>query len=241
MRLHGTRMSGASRYHARNSGVKRSSTYSRSSARTTNRYKALFAETKEQLGETEKTDKTENTEQQSSKSSVMSKYARTKAKTYTATGSRFNDGASAVSGGIKEMDAILSEDAPDMEKAYSAAKEFADGYNELYSAVSSSAIASVSKKTDYLDEVTGMFSRRLDKVGISVGKDGKLSVDKDKLMNAEKSDLSAVFGKKSSYAAMISEQADNIGKISAAAQTSGTTAYGSSGSAFGGSFFNSKF
>lgn len=240
MRLNGARMSGASRYHARNSGVKRSSTYSRSASRMSSRYKSLFEETKNQLKDTEKT-----SEEQSDKSATASKSTRTKAKDYSTSGSKFNSGVTEINDSIKEFDAILEDIIPDMDKAYAAAEKFADGYNQLYSSVSSSSLSAISKKTGYLDEVTGMFSRRLDNIGITLDKNGKLSVDKEKFAQADQKDLGAIFGQKSSYASIISEQADNISKISSASQLSGTNAYSfggnSSGSAFGGSFFNSNF
>lgn len=98
----------------------------------------------------------------------------------------------------------------DNEKAYSAAESFVKSYNDLYSSTRSSGNKSVSGKSEFVSKMTTAYSNKLAKVGITVGNDGKLSIDKDTFNSATDDERAAVFGKKDSYASFMSDQANAI-------------------------------
>jgi hypothetical protein len=105
----------------------------------------------------------------------------------------------------------------DMEKAFSAAESFVKSYNDLYSSTRGSGNLSVSGKSQFVANMTNAYSNKLAKVGITVGNDGKLSIDKDTFNSATDEEREAIFGKKDSYASFMSEQAN---AVSAYAKTS---------------------
>ncbi len=117
-----------------------------------------------------------------------------------------------------------------MDKAYSAAESFVSSYNDLVSSIKKSGDVQISGKHQFITNMTNAYSRRLENVGISIGSDGKLSIDKDQFKAASASDLDAVFGKKCSFAEFMDTQATQISKINAANNAAkNRTSYNSSG------------
>jgi hypothetical protein len=120
----------------------------------------------------------------------------------------------AVSGLEKAFTADSKTGEIDTDKALEAATDFVDSYNDLYSSTRGSGNSAVSNKSQFISNMTNAYSRKLEKVGINVGSDGKLSIDKDAFKNADKSDLDEIFGKKNSYASFMSAQADAVSAYS---------------------------
>ena len=145
-----------------------------------------------------------------SKSSAYSAANNDKLKTY----------ADSVKTAASNLESAFKADSKtgevDMDKAYSAAESFVKSYNDLYSSTRSSGNASVSGKSQFIANMTNAYSRKLENVGISVGSDGKLSIDKDTFNNASDEEREEIFGKKNSFASFMSEQAN---AVSAYAQT----------------------
>lgn len=151
---------------------------------------------------------------EAAKSESTSATSRTKAAEYSLTGSKYNNGVTAMSDSAKEINDWLDADTPDMEKAYEAAVKFADGYNDMLAAVKSSSNSAVVGKARYFSDVANVYSRALGNIGISDDKNGSLSVDKDKFMKSDTADISRIFGGKASFAGLIKEQTDSISVLS---------------------------
>lgn len=107
----------------------------------------------------------------------------------------------------------------DMDKAYSAAEEFVNSFNELYSSIRSSGNQAVSNRSEFIANMTNAYTRKLEKVGISVNSDGTLALDKDSFNSADSDDFAEIFGKKNSFASFMSSQASGL------AAYAGTAAY----------------
>jgi len=207
-------------------------------------YKHYFAqqkaETKSAAEEAaSKYKKTETTK----KSSAYSAANNDKLKTY----------ADNVKNAASNLESAFKEDAKtgevDMDKAYSAAESFVKSYNELYSSTRSSGNASVSGKSQFVANMTNAYSGKLAKVGITVGNDGKLSVDKDTFNSATDEEREQVFGKKNSYASFMSEQANAVSAYAKTAAyqeanktyTSSGTVASSNATALSGVLYNQLF
>lgn len=98
----------------------------------------------------------------------------------------------------------------DMEKAYSAAEEFVNSFNELFSSVRGSGNQSVSNRSEFIANMTNAYTRKLEKVGISVNSDGTLALNKDSFNSANSDDFTEIFGKKNSFASFMSSQASGL-------------------------------
>ena len=137
----------------------------------------------------------------------------------------------------------------DRDKAFEAAEKFVKSYNDLYSSTRASGNKTVSNKSQFIANMTNAYSGKLQNVGISVGSDGKLSIDKDTFNSASEDDLDKVFGKKESYASFMSTQANAVSAYSqTAAYKEATKTYTSSGtvastnaSALSGVLYNQLF
>ncbi|MBP3856893.1 MAG: hypothetical protein IK990_14915 [Ruminiclostridium sp.] len=230
MRSFGLHRSSISRYMGRSS-------FKRSSVGRRNTYKVGSSTFKSYLAEARKI----ADDIEAAKSENTSETSRTKAAAYShsLTGSKYNNGVTAMSDSVKDINDRLDADIPDMEKAYEAAVRFADGYNDMLAAVKSSSNSSVIGKARYISDVANVFSRALGKIGISTDKNGNLSVDKDKFMKADNDDISKIFVTKSSFASLIKEQTDSISVLSAmSADTYSGTHTAAYTSAMSGSIFS---
>ena len=222
MANHGLHYSSVSRYMSgRTSGYRRTGGSVRNRyAPASSTYRSYLQEAmkaKEQLEESGSSEETSD-KSNDTRSSALSKYTktRTKAATYNLTGSKFNNGVKALEESADDITELLAKDDPDMGKIYSAAQDFSEGYNKMYSSVKGSANSSVSAKAKSISDVTDILSRTLEKVGIAADKDGNLSIDKEKFMSSDKKDLQNVFGAKASYASMVRERAKSLTALSGA-------------------------
>ncbi len=148
---------------------------------------------------------------------------------------------------VSEMEKALAPDEKtdeqDYGKAYSAAEDFVKSYNDLAKEIGSSNDRTVSGKSRFLSNMTLAYSRKLEKVGIDVGKDGMLSLDKDRFDRATASELDGVFGKKGSFSSFLSEQSKQLSAYAEAERLSRANAYTQSGGItnianISGSFFS---
>lgn len=104
----------------------------------------------------------------------------------------------------------------DTEKAYSAASDFVDSYNQLVSSIRTSGNAAVSNRSEYIANMTNAYTRKLAAVGITTNSDGTLKLDKDVFSKADEKAYNDVFGK-NSFASYMKTQAKGL---SAYSQTS---------------------
>ena len=117
------------------------------------------------------------------------------------------------------------EKLSDAEAFVKAVKEFADAYNETIDAAASSETKSVLRSGGWMDTMTRKNGRLLNEVGITIGTDGKLSVNEEELKNANVTTLKGLFRGTDSYASKVSAKAVRISN--AAKSRDGT--YNSSG------------
>ncbi len=115
----------------------------------------------------------------------------------------------------------------DTAKITSAVKSFADNYNKVIDQASKVSSKEVSQDVKFMTGMTDTFSKVLGKVGITVGTDGKMTVDEDALKKADTSTLKSLFNGNAAYGSQI---ADKAGSIYRDADMS-TTIYGSNATA----------
>ncbi len=140
-------------------------------------------------------------EKTASRSTAYSAASNDKLKTY----------ASNVSKSVDNLEAAFKADKDgniDLDKAYNAAESFVNSFNELYSSTRSSGNGSVSGKSQFIANITSAYSNKLEKAGVKLGSDGKLSIDKEAFSSASDEERAEIFGKKNSYASFMSEQAN---------------------------------
>ena len=120
----------------------------------------------------------------------------------------------AVSDSVEKLDKIFAIDEEteeiDYSAAYTAAEDFISSFNEFVKNTSSSGNQTVSNKNTFISNMTTAYTRRLEKVGISVGSEGTLSIDKETFNSATMSQLEAVFGKDNSFTEFAGEQARQL-------------------------------
>lgn len=243
MRGFSVHRSAVSRYMSKSGGFKRSSIGRRGSYKLgASKFESYLQEAKKLTDDIKGEEKSEETENTAVKSSALSKYTRTKANNYKPQESKFNSGSSAIKDSAESFDELLKNDEFDKDKAFAAAEKFVSGYNALASSVKNSSNSAVSNKSRYISDITSIYSRTLEKVGVTADLKGNLSIDKDKFMAADVKDLEAVFSGKSSFSAHVSEQADSIKLLSdMSASTYSSDTADRYTSALSGSLFSGKF
>lgn len=196
-------------------------------------------------------------ESQSAAEEAASKYQKTASSKSSAYSAANNDKLKTYADSVKtaasNLESAFKEDSKtgevDMDKAFSAAESFVNSYNDLYSSTRGSGNASVSGKSQFIANMTNAYSNKLANVGISVGSDGKLSIDKDTFNNASDEEREEIFGKKNSFASFMSEQANAVSAYAQTAAyldanktyTSSGTVASSNASALSGVLYNQLF
>lgn len=131
----------------------------------------------------------------------------------------------------KAADALTSKEfwkknGGNREEILKAVKTFVDSYNKTITEMGESDNKSALRSTVWMTQMTSKTSALLEKAGITVGADNKLSIDEEKFNSAHASDLKSIFCGYGSYASRVSQKASSI--ANAAAQS--TKTYTSSGS-----------
>lgn len=140
---------------------------------------------------------------------------------------------------------FAKESEYDKDEAYKAVSSFVNNYNDTVSALGKTANVSVSNAGNSMTRMTNVMSKSLAKVGITVGTDGKMSVDEETFKKADMSSVKSLFNGNSSYASIVSSSASRI-ETTASNQITQSNAgiYGSNSYFTGvntGSFFDSYF
>ena len=146
-----------------------------------------------------------------------------------------SDAVSGIASSVSDLSKAMS--GTDREKMFDAAKSFVDSYNDMYSAVSNSRNSFVSGRTSVMTNTAKAYSGTLEKAGVTVGKDGKLSIDKEKFMEADDKALSSALGRNSTFTGSVVSQAVNVSRYS---DNFSYTSYGGYNS-YGGYSKNSLF
>ena len=103
----------------------------------------------------------------------------------------------------------LQDDADDTAK-YEAVSSFVKNYNSVVDTAAVTADKSISNRLDSIRSATSANEKELNSLGISIGKDGKLSIDKDTFNAADKSGIQNLFAERRSYAAEVNVSAAMI-------------------------------
>ncbi len=98
----------------------------------------------------------------------------------------------------------------DMDAIYKAVSDFATNYNKLIDNVNKSDSAGVKKAATNMTNITKLYAKSLEKVGITIGDDKKLTVDEEKFKAADISRVKSLFNETPSFAASVSSQASFI-------------------------------
>ncbi|MBQ9610852.1 MAG: flagellar filament capping protein FliD [Lachnospiraceae bacterium] len=120
----------------------------------------------------------------------------------------------------------------DWEAITKAVKSFVDDYNSVITDAADTNLNGVLRNTLHMTSATKANSKLLSEIGITVGKDNKLTVDEDKLKEADISTLKSVFNGSGSFADRISTMSDAITK----AISNSATTYTNSGSSLPSAF-----
>ena len=100
----------------------------------------------------------------------------------------------------------------DMTKIAGAVKDFANSYNKVIDQAGKVNSKEVAQDMKFMTGMTGTFTKILDKIGVSVGEDGKLSIDEDKLKKADVATVKSIFNGNGTYGSQIADKANSISK-----------------------------
>ena len=125
---------------------------------------------------------------------------------------------------------------------YDAVSSFVKNYNETLKAASDTSNKSVTNRVNNLMNNTNIYAKQLAKIGITIGEDKSLSIDKDTFMKADKNDIMKLFQGNGSFGYQTSAQASLI-SYAAENALSSTGLYSSSGNNYysTGNLFNNYF
>ncbi len=115
------------------------------------------------------------------------------------------------------------------DEAYKTVESFIDQYNATLSGLSKSDSTLDHYYSMMLKDAVEDKSEALEKIGITAGKDGKLSVDAEKLKNASIEDIQSVFGGANGLAAKTALVAGKVSENAAACTQSVSSQYDAKG------------
>ncbi|MBR5577574.1 MAG: hypothetical protein IKW28_01105 [Lachnospiraceae bacterium] len=98
----------------------------------------------------------------------------------------------------------------DMEEVYSAVSEFAKDYNALQDKVSKTGSEEVKKAAEKLTDVIEGYESQLKDMGITVGKDNKLTIDKKTFVSSDLEKAKELFNGQSSLSYLVSSRATSL-------------------------------
>ncbi len=98
----------------------------------------------------------------------------------------------------------------DRDAIYKAVSSFAKDYNDLIDTASKSNNTSVLTTAANMTGQTSVYSKALSNIGITVGDDNKLTIDKEKFDQADVNDIKALFNDNGSLADATKNRADMI-------------------------------
>lgn len=130
-----------------------------------------------------------------------------------------------------------SKDNYDADAAYKAVSDFVSNYNDTVSALSKTDNVIVKNSGNSMNRMTNIMQKSLSRVGVSVGTDGKLSVNEDDFKKADMDTVKSLFGGSSSYAGIVGSSAERLQTAVNTQQRLNT------GSVYGrtGSYYNSLY
>lgn len=103
-----------------------------------------------------------------------------------------------------------TSDEYDVGKIVSAVKNFASEYNDVLDQSSKVSTREVAQQTAFMTSLTNTMSKYLSKVGVTIGSDGKMSVDEETLKKADMNSVKSLFSGNFSYASQVAAKAAAI-------------------------------
>ena len=163
--------------------------------------KAHYAEEKKAASESTKTT--------TAKSNVTSKKDNTPMSDVKKSADALKTAAEA----FKKEDLFAKKDGEyDKEKILGAVKDFAGKYNAVLDKTSKVNSKDVATSTKFMTSMTDTMSKALSKVGMTVGTDGKLSVDEEAFKKADMNSVKSLFAENISYGSQMADKASDISK-----------------------------
>ncbi len=112
-------------------------------------------------------------------------------------------------------DGTQSDSEYDYDGMYKAVSDFVDNYNSLVKSGASESLAKLNDVTLRMMKNTKTNSNMLNSVGISIGKDGSLSINRDKFNQADVSSIKSLFSGSGSFADSTASRAGILKNASA--------------------------
>ena len=116
--------------------------------------------------------------------------------------------ADALQSSIKDLSS-LKDDADD-DKIYDSLNNYIKNYNSVIDAAGSTTDKAISNRLSTIRSATASNEKALNGLGISIGNDGKLSINKDTFAAADKSGVKDLFAERRSYASNVGVSAAMI-------------------------------
>lgn len=128
---------------------------------------------------------------------------------------------------LSEMDF----DTTNKEDLYAAVKKVVNSYNSVIDSAGKTDLTSVSQSITWMKTAANSRQTQLNNVGITIGTDGKLSLDEEKFNKARTLDIKSLMSGDSSYVASMSQRATGLYNLAAnqISSSTGNTFYSSSG------------
>lgn len=108
---------------------------------------------------------------------------------------------------------FADKDKYDADAAYKAVSDLVTNYNETLDAVNKAGNSMVSNTAGSMTRITGVLNRSLSGVGISVGNDGKMSINEDEFKNAGYDKVKSTLGSKGSFASVVDSNAQRLSSV----------------------------
>ena len=93
-----------------------------------------------------------------------------------------------------------------------AVKDFVEGYNKVIDQASKVNSKEISRDVKFMKGMTDTFSKVLGKIGVTVGDDGKMSVDEEALKKADTATVRSLFEGNATYGSQIADKANGISR-----------------------------
>jgi hypothetical protein len=105
----------------------------------------------------------------------------------------------------------------DKDAIVNAVKSFVKDYNETLNTVGSISNKKVARNLSYMEKQTSVYKSSLEKVGITIDADNKLSINEEKLKKADMIKVKSLFNGSYSFAAQTSKKANQLQQTTATA------------------------
>ncbi len=110
---------------------------------------------------------------------------------------------------------FADRDSYDADAAYKAVKEFITDYNDTLDSVGKTTNTAVTNAANSMTRMADIMSNSLSKAGVSVGRDGRLSVDEETFKNTDMDKVRSILGAGGSFTRTVSSYSARLGNAAA--------------------------